>query len=215
MICEIFAVSHPSVIDVSTSLPFLLPLSPSLPPYRSPSQMSSALGLPCQRIDQAGSPDLVSVSAYYSRELVGYVRKVGGACCHSYTCTYVVMCVLDDICLCLCSVPQVLQIIPETMFQVLHQIIHILTHRMREVPTRLEKDKMKEFAQMDDRYEVGWLGRYFVCVVTLSPTAFPPSLPPPSLCVFLSLSPPTPLSLSPHRWPDSLTVSQSSQKVFC
>ena len=54
------------------------------------------------------------------------------------------------------SIPrhQVLQIIPQTMFQVLHQIIHILTHRMREVPTRLEKDKMKEFAQLDERYEV-------------------------------------------------------------
>ena len=38
-------------------------------------KMSSALGLPCQRIDQARSPDLVSVSAYYSRELVNYVRK--------------------------------------------------------------------------------------------------------------------------------------------
>ena len=42
-----------------------------------PQQMSTALQLPCQRIDQATSPDLASVSAYYSRELVGYVRKVG------------------------------------------------------------------------------------------------------------------------------------------
>ena len=25
---------------------------------------------------------------------------------------------------------------------------------MREVPTRLDKDKMKEFAQLDDRYAV-------------------------------------------------------------
>ena len=41
-------------------------------------KMTSALQLPCQRIDQAGSPDLASVSAYYSRELVGYVRKVRG-----------------------------------------------------------------------------------------------------------------------------------------
>jgi WASH complex subunit strumpellin len=89
-------------------------------------KMSSALSLPCQRILEANSPDLVSVSAYYSRELVGYVR-------------------------------QVLQIIPQTMFQVLHQIIHILTHRMKEVPTRLEKDKMKEFAQLDERYEVAKL----------------------------------------------------------
>ena len=47
-----------------------------------------------------------------------------------------------------------LQIIPESMFTVLHEIIKILTHRMREVPTRLEKDKMKEFAQLDDRYQV-------------------------------------------------------------
>lgn len=39
-------------------------------------KMTSALQLPCQRIDEAGSPDLKSVSAYYSRELVGYVRKV-------------------------------------------------------------------------------------------------------------------------------------------
>lgn len=39
-------------------------------------KMTSALQLPCQRIDQAGSPDLASVSAYYSKELVGYVRKV-------------------------------------------------------------------------------------------------------------------------------------------
>ena len=49
---------------------------------------------------------------------------------------------------------QVLQIIPESMFNVLHQIIGILTHRMREVPTRLEKEKMKEFAQLDERYQV-------------------------------------------------------------
>ena len=38
--------------------------------------MSSALDLPLQRIDQAKSNDLGSVSAYYSRELVTYVRKV-------------------------------------------------------------------------------------------------------------------------------------------
>lgn len=52
------------------------------------------------------------------------------------------------------SVFQVLQIIPESMFTVLHQIIEILTNRMKEVPTRLDKDKMKEFGQLDARYEV-------------------------------------------------------------
>ena len=39
-------------------------------------KMSSALNLPCQRIDEAQSPDFASVSAYYSKELVNYVRKV-------------------------------------------------------------------------------------------------------------------------------------------
>ena len=53
--------------------------------------------------------------------------------------------------------PQVLQIIPESMFTVLHRIIAILTHHIKEVPTRLEKDKMKEFAQLDERYQV-WEG---------------------------------------------------------
>ena len=53
--------------------------------------------------------------------------------------------------------PQVLQIIPESMFTVLHRIISILMHFIKEVPTHLEKDKMKEFAQLDERYQV-WGG---------------------------------------------------------
>ena len=39
-------------------------------------QLASALDLPLLRINQAGSQDLVSVSQYYSSELVTYVRKV-------------------------------------------------------------------------------------------------------------------------------------------
>ena len=71
---------------------------------------------------------------------------------------------------------QVLQIIPETMFAILHMIVGVLTHDIKEVsvtafmkiltlpmsfspsskvPTRLEKDKMKEYSQLDDRYKVG------------------------------------------------------------
>ena len=38
--------------------------------------MASALDLPLVRISQANSPDLVSVSQYYSGELVAYLRKV-------------------------------------------------------------------------------------------------------------------------------------------
>ena len=39
-------------------------------------QLASALELPLLRINQASSPDLMSVSQYYSGELVSYVRKV-------------------------------------------------------------------------------------------------------------------------------------------
>ncbi|CAG5129653.1 unnamed protein product, partial [Candidula unifasciata] len=89
-------------------------------------KMASALDLPLMRINQASSQDLMSVSQYYSGELVAYVRKV-------------------------------LQIIPQTMFSLLANIIRLLTNSIREVPTRLEKDKMKEYAQLDERYEVAKL----------------------------------------------------------
>ena len=48
------------------------------------------------------------------------------------------------------------QIIPQTMFSLLAKIIQLLTNQIREVPTRLEKEKMKEFAQLEERYEVCW-----------------------------------------------------------
>ncbi|PIK50593.1 putative WASH complex subunit strumpellin-like [Apostichopus japonicus] len=89
-------------------------------------KLASALDLPLIRILQANSPDLVSVSQYYSSELVSYVREV-------------------------------LQIIPQTMFSLLFQIIQLQTHSIKEVPTRLEKDKLRDFAQLDQRYEVAKL----------------------------------------------------------
>ena len=52
------------------------------------------MDLPLVRIGQANSPDLVSVSQYYSGELVAYVRKVNDntktIICHYcvYACIY-------------------------------------------------------------------------------------------------------------------------------
>ncbi|XP_065842936.1 WASH complex subunit 5-like isoform X2 [Oscarella lobularis] len=89
-------------------------------------KLASALDLPCVRISQASSPDLMSVSQYYSGELVSYVRKV-------------------------------LQIIPESMFEILDQIIKLQTFKMKELPTRLEKEKLRDFSQLDDRYQVARL----------------------------------------------------------
>jgi len=42
------------------------------------------------------------------------------------------------------------------MFTLLGRIIDLQTVKIREVPTRLEKDKMREYAQLDERYEVGF-----------------------------------------------------------
>ena len=47
-----------------------------------------------------------------------------------------------------------LQIIPETMFGLLAKIIKLQTEQIKEVPTRLDKDKMREYAQLEERYEV-------------------------------------------------------------
>ncbi|XP_037498148.1 WASH complex subunit 5 [Rhipicephalus sanguineus] len=89
-------------------------------------KLATALDLPLLRINQANSPDLVSVSQYYSTELVNYVRKV-------------------------------LHIIPETMFGVLARIVELQTTSIKEVPTRLMKDQLKVYAQLDQRYEVAKL----------------------------------------------------------
>uniref|UniRef100_A0A1B0GJP1 WASH complex subunit 5 n=2 Tax=Lutzomyia longipalpis TaxID=7200 RepID=A0A1B0GJP1_LUTLO len=89
-------------------------------------KLASALEVPLLRINQAKSEDLISVSQYYSNELVDYVRKV-------------------------------VQIIPQTIFYILSQIVHLQTNTIREIPTRLEKDKLKEYAQLEERFEVARL----------------------------------------------------------
>jgi WASH complex subunit strumpellin len=51
-------------------------------------------------------------------------------------------------------VRRVLQIVPETMFKLLDQIVDLQTNRIQEVPNRLEKDRLKEFSQSDERFQV-------------------------------------------------------------
>uniref|UniRef100_A0A8C4QPA4 WASH complex subunit 5 n=1 Tax=Eptatretus burgeri TaxID=7764 RepID=A0A8C4QPA4_EPTBU len=89
-------------------------------------KLASALDLPLLRINQANSPDLVSVSQYYSGELVAYVRKV-------------------------------LQIIPESMFDLLARVVQFQTRSIVEVPTRLNKDQLRDYAQLDARWQVAKL----------------------------------------------------------
>eukprot|EP01104_Vermistella_antarctica_P006079 TRINITY_DN16810_c0_g1_i1.p1 TRINITY_DN16810_c0_g1~~TRINITY_DN16810_c0_g1_i1.p1 ORF type:complete len:1181 (+),score=374.81 TRINITY_DN16810_c0_g1_i1:155-3697(+) len=86
-------------------------------------KLSSILDLPLVRINQAQSPDLFSVSEYYSGQLVIFVRKV-------------------------------LEVIPRSMFDVLSDIITLQTSHLKVLPTKLEKDKLKEYAQLDQRYKL-------------------------------------------------------------
>lgn len=62
-------------------------------------------------------------------------------------------------------VRKVVQIIPETMFDLLAKIIYLQTEVIKEIPTRLEKDKLKEYAQLDERYKVASL-TYSISVFT-------------------------------------------------
>ncbi|KAK4872669.1 hypothetical protein RN001_014698 [Aquatica leii] len=52
---------------------------------------------------------------------------------------------------------KVLQIIPEMMFENMARIIEIQTSVLKELPTRLDKDKVKEYAMLNERFEFAQL----------------------------------------------------------
>ncbi|XP_013172384.1 PREDICTED: WASH complex subunit strumpellin isoform X1 [Papilio xuthus] len=89
-------------------------------------KIASAMEIPLLRINQAQSEDLVSVSQYYSNELIRYIQKV-------------------------------LQIIPEMVFNIVEKIIDLQTWTIKEVPTRIEKEKLREYAQLEHRMEIAKL----------------------------------------------------------
>jgi WASH complex subunit strumpellin len=89
-------------------------------------KQGSILSTTLVRINQAASPDLLSVSQYYSSELVMYVRRV-------------------------------LAIIPQSMFQILQQIVLLQTESLHELPTKVERDRLREVAMLDERYHLAKL----------------------------------------------------------
>ncbi|XP_055382308.1 WASH complex subunit homolog 5 isoform X2 [Condylostylus longicornis] len=60
---------------------------------------------------------------------------------------------------------KVVQVIPETMFGILAKIVELQTDVIKELPTRLDKDKLKDFAQLEDRFQVSKL-TYSISVFT-------------------------------------------------
>lgn len=89
-------------------------------------KMATALEVPLLRINQVGGEELVTITRYYSNELVKYIRNI-------------------------------VQIIPHSIFNLLKEIVDIQTNNLRELPTRLDKDKLKEFAQLDERFKIAKL----------------------------------------------------------
>jgi WASH complex subunit strumpellin len=49
---------------------------------------------------------------------------------------------------------QVLQVIPETMFELLRDIATMQTTRLRDLPAKVEKEELGEYAQFEDRYSL-------------------------------------------------------------
>ena len=54
-------------------------------------------------------------------------------------------------------VRRVLDIIPVSVFRVLDQIVEIQTHRLTPLPVKFEVQNLKEYAQLDERYDLARL----------------------------------------------------------
>jgi WASH complex subunit strumpellin len=86
-------------------------------------KLVSIMDMPLVRINQCGSRDVVSVAAFYSSELLSFIRKV-------------------------------LEIVPQSMFTSLNSIISIQTSGFKELPLKIQKAEMIEYAQLDSRFEL-------------------------------------------------------------
>ncbi|XP_043465727.1 WASH complex subunit 5 isoform X3 [Leptopilina heterotoma] len=60
---------------------------------------------------------------------------------------------------------QVLQIIPETVFGILAEIVHLETNFFTDIPTKLYKDKIKDYGQLNERLKMAEL-TYSISVFT-------------------------------------------------
>ena len=50
----------------------------------------------------------------------------------------------------------VLHVIPQSMFALVEQIVHLQTDVIKEMPVRLDKEKLKDYAQLDHRFQVSY-----------------------------------------------------------
>ncbi len=89
-------------------------------------KLSSILNIPMVRLLMAESPDIDSVSKFYSNELIRIVKDV-------------------------------LQIIPELVFENLDSIITVFLTRMKNEPHKFDKAELQRYLQVEERLEVAKL----------------------------------------------------------
>lgn len=89
-------------------------------------KLSSILNIPMVRMISAESPDVESVSKYYSNELIKIVKDV-------------------------------LQIIPQLVFENLDNIIAIFLTRMANEPHKFDKAELSKYSQYEQRMEISKL----------------------------------------------------------
>jgi WASH complex subunit strumpellin len=117
-------------------------------------KLASILDLPLVRIVQSNSPDLYSVSEFYSGKLVLFVRRVRLLSLRVRVCARV----CDGSRWADATIrPQVMEIIPKSMFFILNDIIELQTNKIKELPTRLEKVELKDYAQIEERNQLAKL----------------------------------------------------------
>ena len=86
-------------------------------------KLRSVLDWPLLRINEAESPDLQSVSEFWSGELVRFVTRVT-------------------------------ECIPHSMFVKLDDIFALQTHKLRELPTKLERTQLRNYVFAQDRQDL-------------------------------------------------------------
>jgi WASH complex subunit strumpellin len=116
-------------------------------------KLSSILESPLVRIQQSNSPDEESVSQYYSSEVRSLPRAA--SLCHALealhasahhgarTSPQVAT-----------FMRQVMQVIPENMFAILSDVVTIQANELRELPVKVERDALRDWAQLELRHRL-------------------------------------------------------------
>ena len=134
-------------------------------------KLSSILESPLVRIQQSNSPDEESVSQYYSSEVRSLPRAA--SLCHALEALHAsAHHGATTLCHALEALHasahhgartspqvatfmrQVMQVIPENMFAILSDVVTIQANELRELPVKVERDALRDWAQLELRHRL-------------------------------------------------------------